>query len=49
MTETIVLTGFTPFGDMSVNPSQLIVEAIREDTSFYPGMTLTAEIIPTEF
>ncbi len=42
----ILLTGFVPFGDVVVNPSQLIVEKIVERGRF---SELCTEILPVEF
>jgi pyroglutamyl-peptidase len=42
----ILLTGFVPFGDVVVNPSQLIVEKIVERGPF---SELCTEILPVEF
>jgi pyroglutamyl-peptidase len=42
----ILLTGFVPFGDVAVNPSQLIVEKIAASGRF---PDLCAEILPVEF
>jgi pyroglutamyl-peptidase len=42
----ILLTGFVPFGDIAINPSQLIVEKIAERGRF---SELCTEILPVEF
>ena len=42
----ILLTGFTPFGTVAVNPSQLIVECIAERGRF---PDLVTEILPVEY
>jgi pyroglutamyl-peptidase len=42
----ILLTGFVPFGDVAVNPSQLIVEKISASGRF---PDLCAEILPVDF
>lgn len=43
----VLLTGFTPFGSVAVNPSQLIVQHIAART--YPGLAITAEVLPTAY
>jgi pyroglutamyl-peptidase len=45
----VILTGFTPFGDLGVNPSQLVVKRIAECQHELSGIELTAEILPTAF
>lgn len=42
----ILLTGFTPFGEVAINPSQLIVEKIVEGGHF---SELCAEVLPVEY
>jgi pyroglutamyl-peptidase len=42
---TILLTGFTPFGGLTTNPSQGIVEALAARGA----ADLVAEVLPTEF
>jgi pyroglutamyl-peptidase len=41
----ILLTGFNPFGDLAVNPSELIVKSIAERTR----EGLVTEVLPTEY
>jgi pyroglutamyl-peptidase len=43
----VLLTGFTPFGSVAVNPSQVIVQHIAARA--YPGLLLTAEVLPTAY
>jgi pyroglutamyl-peptidase len=43
---TIILTGFTPFGDFAVNPSQLIVEQIAAENKF---ADLVTAILPVAY
>ncbi|HEX2907159.1 MAG TPA: hypothetical protein VHO69_09890 [Phototrophicaceae bacterium] len=43
---TIILTGFTPFGPVAVNPSQLIVEQIVQ-RGYFPEVV--AAVLPTEY
>lgn len=43
----VLLTGFEPFGDIAVNPSQLVIEAMAHHT--LPDMVITAEVLPTEY
>jgi pyrrolidone-carboxylate peptidase len=45
----VILTGFMPFGDLGVNPSQLVVKRIAECQHELSGIELTAEILPTAF
>jgi pyroglutamyl-peptidase len=45
----VILTGFTPFGELDVNPSQLVVQRIAECQHELSGIELTAEILPTAF
>jgi pyroglutamyl-peptidase len=40
----MIVTGFTPFGEVAVNPSALIVEHLAETMP-----AVTAEVLPTEF
>jgi pyroglutamyl-peptidase len=42
---TILLTGFTPFGGLTANPSQAIVQALAGRAAG----DLVAEVLPTEF
>lgn len=44
----VLLTGFNPFGDVHVNPSQVIVEQIAGE-DIVPGMQVIAQVLPTEF
>ncbi|MBZ0275299.1 MAG: methyltransferase domain-containing protein [Anaerolineae bacterium] len=43
----VLLTGFTPFLDVDVNPSALIIQHIAGQA--YPGLDVVAEVLPTEF
>lgn len=43
---SIILTGFMPFGGLSVNPSQLIVEQIASQSRY---AHLVTEILPVEY
>ncbi|MCB9456586.1 MAG: methyltransferase domain-containing protein [Anaerolineaceae bacterium] len=43
----ILLTGFTPFLDVDVNPTALIIEHMA--TQHYPGLEIIAEVLPTMY
>lgn len=43
----ILLTGFTPFPGVDVNPSALIVQEIANQR--YPGLEIIAEVLPTAY
>jgi len=48
----LLLTGFEPFGEVKVNPSQLIVETLARDPDLRGGRGcagLTTAILPVEF
>lgn len=45
----ILLTGFTPFGGMPLNPSEEIVRHISENTDALPGVSLSIDVLPTVF
>ena len=45
----ILLTGFNPFGDLTVNPSELIVESIAERMRKCSQTDLVTEVLPTEY
>ncbi|RMG75738.1 MAG: pyroglutamyl-peptidase I [Chloroflexi bacterium] len=44
---TIILTGFTPFPGVAINPAQVIVERIASDPAYQPY--IITEILPTVF
>jgi len=46
---TTLLTGFNRFGDLEVNPRQLIVESLAERPRTLTNVNLVAEVLPTEF
>src|SRR5438034_5693298 len=46
---TTLLTGFNRFGDLEVNPTQLIVESLAERPRTLTNVNLVAEVLPTEF
>ena len=43
----VLLTGFEPFGSSRANPSQAVVEQLREQ--HIPGVELHAHVLPVEF
>lgn len=45
----ILLTGFEPFGDIKVNPSQLLVEEFGNSLPGFPDVRIQAEILPCRF
>ena len=45
----LLLTGFEPFGGLAANPSQLIVEALRERESPRGVEELICEVLPVTF
>lgn len=45
----VILTGFTPFGDLAVNPSELVVKRIAERASSLGLDGLVTEVLQTEF
>jgi pyroglutamyl-peptidase len=45
----VLLTGFNPFADIQVNPSQLVVDAIALKEKKKSDIQITTEILPTEF
>jgi pyroglutamyl-peptidase len=45
----ILLTGFTPFGAVETNPSQLIVEHFTSRVTHDGSVTIIAEVLPTVF
>lgn len=45
----ILLTGFEPFGDIEVNPSQVLVEQIGNTLPGFPDVQIQAEILPCRF
>lgn len=45
----ILLTGFTPFAGLRVNPSEEIVRQISENAHPLPEVSLSVEVLPTEF
>jgi len=45
----ILLTGFNRFGDLEVNPSELIVESIAGRTRESGKSDLVTEVLPTEY
>ena len=46
---TTLLTGFNQFGDLEVNPTQLIVESMAQRQGTLTKVNLVAEVLPTEF
>jgi pyroglutamyl-peptidase len=46
---TTLLTGFNRFGDLEVNPTQLIVESMAKRPGAFPNVDLVTEVLPTEF
>ena len=46
---TTLLTGFNRFGDLEVNPTQLIVEHMAKRPRAFMNVNLVAEVLPTEF
>src|ERR1700690_4113318 len=49
MSFRILLTGFTPFGGLQLNPSEEIVRQISEEAHLLPEVSLAVEVLPTEF
>lgn len=47
VTAKILVTGFEPFGGMTVNPTQQIVEGLGERT--LPGVELHTAVLPVEY
>lgn len=47
MTAKILITGFEPFGGMTANPTQQIVEAMRDHA--VPGVELHTAVLPVEY
>lgn len=45
--KTLLLTGFEPFGDFKVNPSELIVKAL--DGQIINGLKITGLVLPVTF
>jgi pyrrolidone-carboxylate peptidase len=45
----LLLTGFEPFGALPFNPSQLLVQQIRDAAPLAGVRELTAEILPTVY
>lgn len=45
----ILLTGFTPFGGLTTNPSQQVVEAIARNASLQTRATLYGEVLNTTY
>lgn len=43
----VLVSGFEPFGGASLNPSQLLVERLSQET--IPGVELRAIVLPVEF
>lgn len=43
----VLVTGFEPFGQSKLNPSQLLVEALTSED--LPGVELSALVLPVEF
>src|SRR6185503_14590339 len=46
---TTLLTGFNRFGDLEVNPTQLIVESMAKRPGAFTNFNLVVEVLPTEF
>ena len=44
---TTLLTGFNRFGDLEVNPTQLIVEGMAKRPGAFTNVNLVAEVLPT--
>lgn len=47
--ETVVVTGFTPFGTHTENPSAHVVRALGADGAGPRGTRLVTEVLPTSF
>lgn len=45
----ILLTGFEPFGEFTINPSQMIVETVAKHPQLSTKNNLITAILPTEF
>jgi pyroglutamyl-peptidase len=45
----LLLTGFTPFGKLKVNPSQVIVQEIKERAASLGQLEIISAVLPTEF
>ncbi|MBO3460500.1 pyroglutamyl-peptidase I [Aetokthonos hydrillicola Thurmond2011] len=45
----VLLTGFNPFANLKMNPSQLIVEEIAAKAKSWHDIQVTGEVLPTEF
>lgn len=45
----ILITGFEPFGDIKINPSQVIVDSLAASAKTDPNTDLTAVVLPTEY
>jgi len=45
----ILLTGFDPFGELKTNPSQTVIQAIKERWKPRLGVDLATEVLPTEY
>ena len=45
----LLLTGFGPFGNVAVNPSQLIVESMVRETKTCRSIDLVAQVLPMEY
>jgi len=43
----VLVSGFEPFGGSTVNPSQLLVEALAKEE--FEGVQLDAIVLPVEF
>ena len=44
----LLLTGFEPFGGSTLNPSQVVVEAIQKQEIVLPGVQLHAAMLPVD-
>lgn len=45
----ILITGFEPFGEIEINPSQVIVEALAETATNDVASELVTVVLPTEY
>ncbi|MEM1337515.1 MAG: pyroglutamyl-peptidase I [Bacteroidota bacterium] len=45
----VLITGFNKFGNLSYNPSQLLVEELERRRYSYEGINLNTLVLPTEF
>jgi pyroglutamyl-peptidase len=45
----ILLTGFTPFGDVEVNPTELLMQRIDERVTEFPGVAIETAVLDTHY